>query len=476
MNQSFSNNRKPLSPYALFLGAIAMLVIGFTIGVLWLSARYPIIKEPEFRQLSVSYNKILDDFLEGAEPRQLINGAAEGMLASLNDPYSQYMVGEAGEAYTQSFEDKFYGIGAEMRQEEGDFIITSVIKDTPAERGGLQPGDMILAVDGTDIQGKSFQELLSMIRGEENTKLTLRFSRPGEAEPLEISLKRAAIPVHTVTSEMLEGNIGHVTISRFANETAEEFKTEIEKLKKEGELKGLLLDLRSNPGGLLHTTIEIADMLIPNGKTILNVVYKNERSTVTFKSRQQSEWTIPIVVLVNEQSASASEVLSSALKESADAIIIGKKTYGKGVVQQFRPFPDGSVLSLTEAQWKTPAGTWINKEGVHPDIEVGLPEYANLRPLAIGTEMKDGSYGDDVKTLQQMLLELGYGPIEQLGVFDSSTAAALKKFQRDQQLEITGAFNDKTGYRILELLREKLKHEDSQLQAGQEKLQQLIAG
>ncbi|REK75705.1 S41 family peptidase [Paenibacillus paeoniae] len=456
------------------IGVFALLIIGYIMGTMSTTMRYPILKESTFKQFNASYTKILNDYLEGAKPEDLINGAARGMLASLEDPYSQYLVGEQGKAYTQSYEGEFYGIGANMRKEEELFVITSVIKDTPAERGGLLAGDVILAVDDKDINGMSFQDLLGAVRGDEGSSVTLKLQRAGEKEPLEITLKRAPIPVHTVSAERLENGMGHITISRFAENTAKEFKAELAKLKEEGPLKGLLLDMRSNPGGLLTSTIEIASVLIPKDKKILDVVYKNERQTVSFLSHQEEEWNVPTVVLVNSQSASASEVMASALKESAGAQVVGETTYGKGVVQGFREFPDGSVLSLTEAQWKTPGGAWINKQGVAPDYEVSLPEYANVRPLATGSKMKRGSYGDNVITLQIMLRELGYGPIGKEGVFDEATETALKSFQSNEKLEPTGVFNDKTGYRLVELLREKLDEEDTQLDKGIEVLSKLV--
>jgi len=452
------------------LGAVLFTAVGFALGLLWMGNRYPMLKEPAFQQFTVSYNKIIDDYLNGAEPKKLINGAAEGMVASLEDPYSRYLAEEKGNAYTESYEGQIYGIGAEIREEEGQFVISGLTKGAPAERGGLLPGDIIISVDNQKLSGKTFEELLGIIRGEEGTSVSLQVQRPNQTEPITLTLKREAIPIHTVTSELLEGGIGHVTISRFAEKTADEFAAALTELQEKKPLKGLLLDMRSNPGGLLAPTIKIASTLIPKNKVILNVVYKNERQTITYKSKQEKKWTVPIAVLVNGQSASASEVLTAALKESAGAEVIGEKTYGKGVVQAFNQFKDGSVLSLTEAQWKTPGGTWINKTGVSPDIKVTLPAYTQLRPLAIGTDMKVGSYGEDVKTLQLMLKELGYTPTGQQGMFDRQTAEALSKFQSAEKLEATGSFNDKTGYQLLERLREKLGREDSQLQKGIEVL------
>ncbi|MEK3881945.1 S41 family peptidase [Paenibacillus sp. PL2-23] len=470
MNDYYEPPAKQKSGFVYVIAVFLLLGVGYVLGMMSSGMRYPILKEPEFKQLNTTYAKILSDYLEGAEPADLINGAAQGMVASLKDPYSHYLVGEEGKAYTQSYEAEFFGIGANMRQEDGAFLITSVIKDTPAERAGLLEGDKLLAVDGVEVTGKPFNELLGLVRGEEGSSVTLRIQRASEDEPLEMTMQRAAIPVYTVTSERLEGGIGHVTISRFAHNTDEEFKAELEKLQKEGPLQGLLLDMRSNPGGLLNSTLEIANILVPKGRKVLDVVYKNERQTVSFVSKQKEEWSIPIVVLVNGQSASASEVMAAALKESAGAEVVGETTYGKGVVQAFRAFPDGSVLSITEAQWKTPGGTWINEVGVAPDYEVALPEYASIRPLATGSELKRGSYGDNVVTLQIMLRELGYGELSSEGIFDEETEAALKAFQTAEKLEATGELDDKTGYRLLQLLKEKLDREDTQLQKGMELL------
>lgn len=455
------------------VGAVVLLIAGFIMGMLFTGMRHPITKAPEFKQLSNAYDRILNDYLDGATPAQLIHGAAQGMAASLEDPYTQYLPGEQGEAYTQSYEGQVYGIGAEIRQEETRFIIQSVIKDTPAERGGLLPGDQVIAVDGVETAGKSLQDLLGLVRGEEGEPVTLRLQR-GEGEPLELTLNRAAIPIHTVTSEMLEDGIGHIVISRFAENTGKEFKEELSNLKETGELKALLLDLRSNPGGLLNTTTEIADVLIPKGKKILDVVYKDERRVASLVSRQQEEWKLPVVVLVNEYSASASEVLAAALQESADFQIVGQQTFGKGVVQLFSPYKDGSVLILTEAQWKTPGGVWINKEGVKPDYTVELPAYASLRPLSLGVKLKIGSYGEDVRTLQVMLQELGYGPVGAEGVFQEETKAALLQFQQDEGIGDSGEFDDKTGYRLTELLREKLDRDDTQKLKGIELLKDAV--
>lgn len=449
------------------MGAVVFIIIGIVIGWFWMGQRYPMLKEPSFHNFTVSYQTIMDDYLNGANPEDLINGASEGMLASLKDPYSRYLVEELGNAYTQGYEGEFSGVGAEVREEDGQFVVNALTKGAPAERGGIKPEDVITAVNGEKLTGKSFQELVALLRGETGTEVKLTIQRGVQTEPIEIKLTREAIPVHTVTSEMLDDGIGQVTISKFAQKTSEEFDEAVAKLQEQGMNK-LLLDMRSNPGGLLQSTIQIANKLIPDGKVILQVVYKNDNKVITYKSKQEKPWTIPIVVLVNGQSASASEVLTAALKESAGATVVGEKTYGKGVVQAFQQFKDGSVLSLTEAQWKTPNGTWIHKAGVTPDVTVALPAYATLRPLPLGSELKVGSYGEDVKTLQAMLQVLGYTSTGREGLYEEETAQAMRQFQTSEKLTVDGEFNDKTAYRLLERLREKLDKEDTQLKKGLE--------
>ncbi|GGG76794.1 S41 family peptidase [Paenibacillus radicis (ex Gao et al. 2016)] len=447
------------------LGAVVFAAVGFGIGWLWMGYKYPMLREPSFRNFAVSYETIMDDYLNGAKAEDLINGASQGMVASLEDPYSRYLIKEQGNAYTQGYEGEFSGVGITVREEDGLFVVGALTKGAPAERGGIKLQDAIVAVNDEKMAGKKYEQLIGLMRGEEGTEVKLTLQRGNQLQPIEVKLIREAIPVHTVTSEMLEGGVGHITISRFAQKTGDEFETEVAKLQKQGMNK-LLLDMRSNPGGLLQSTLQIADILVPKGKTVLQVVYKNDKRVITYKSKQEKPWNIPIAVLVNGQSASASEVLTAALKESAGATVIGEKTYGKGVVQAFQQFKDGSVLSLTEAQWKTPGGTWIHKAGVTPDVVVALPSYASLRPLPIGGDMKKGSYGEDVKTLQTMLNVLGYADTGQPGLFDAQTEQALRRFQNDQKLTASGAFNDKTAYRLLEELNKKLEQEDTQLKKG----------
>lgn len=469
------NARERFAVFCL-LGALLAGAAGFAGGVYWMRERNPIVKETTFKNLSASYNEIMRDYLNGAEPKALIDGATEGMVQSLNDKYSRYLVGDSGEAYVQNYESEVVGIGIQLREENDALIIDTVIKDSPAEKAGLKAEDTLQAVDGESVKGFDLDKLIELLRGEIGTKVSITVSRPKQAEPLTVTMTRAAIPVMTVSYEMKQDGIGYVVISRFAQKTAEQFKAAIADLTKQG-MKGLLLDVRSNPGGLLVPTITIADQLIPKGKTILQVVSKDEKSTQTYKSKQTVEWKLPIVVLTNSHSASAAEVLTAALKESAGATVVGVTTYGKGVVQRFSQFKDQSVLSLTEAQWRTPKGNWINGKGVEPDVKVALPAYTELSALPSGTVMKQGDYGDSVKTLQQMLAALGYDPAgASAGVYDEATKSAVIRLQKAEGIEpANGETADSTMNKLVELLREKLKNEDYQEQKGTELLKGLMA-
>jgi len=267
--------------------------------------------------------------------------------------------------------------------------------------------------------------------------------------------------------KQLDNNIGMIAISRFTEATDVEFKEALADLTKDGNMEGLIIDLRSNPGGLLNQTVEIANVLIPNGKKILDVVYKNEEKTISFISKQEEPFNTPIVVLVNQYSASASEVLAAALKESANARIVGVKTYGKGVVQTYEQFRTGSVLVLTEAEWKTPSGSGIHKIGVEPTDVVELPDYVNLKPISTGVELKLNSFGDDVTALQKMLLVLGYS-LSDNGLYDEATEKAVKEYKMSKGINVNGEYIDEVGNLLVQDIRNLLQANDYQLQKAEQ--------
>lgn len=446
---------------------VLLLAAGFAGGRFSVWLQYPIVKDKAFGNLSYAYNEIRANYLNGAESKALVDGAAEGMVGSLQDPYSVYLPEDKGEAYVQSYQDHFVGIGVEIRQEDGAFIVDSVIKGAPAEKAKVRKEDELTAIDGKSVKGLSFDELKAKLQGETGSTVMLDVSRSGK--PLTVKVVRGDVPVLTVASEMKPGGIGVITISRFAEKTAKEFDAAIQSLQKQG-MKALLLDLRGNPGGLLNPTIEIANRFVPKGKTIVQVVYKDEKRVLTHKSSQKTPWKLPISILVDAHTASSAEVLTAALKDTAGAQVVGEKTFGKGIVQNFNQLKDGSVLKLTEAQWRTPNGQWIHKKGIDPNVVVAAPDYALLPRLDAGLKLAVGDYGDRVVTVQKMLQTIGYDTGKGTGIYDEATAAAVRTFQQQESLPVTGDMNDKTAYRILTKLMAKYQAEDPQRNKAMELL------
>ncbi|MFC3788948.1 S41 family peptidase [Paenibacillus sp. GCM10012307] len=473
MPYTSTERRQRIVVYMLLIAVLAGAA-GFGAGQWWMKYRHPVLGQAAFDNLDRSYKEIVNNYMGDVDPESLIHGAVTGMVSSLNDPYSVYYTKEQGKSFLERYEDHFVGIGVVLRVDKGQFIINSTIEGAPAAGAGILADDRIVAIDGKPVDGKTLSDIISLTRGEEGTKVVLTLARASSPEPIEITVTRGEVPVTTVSSKMLDNGVGNITIARFAESTAKEFQQAADRLQEQG-MKGLIIDLRANPGGLLQPAMEIASLLIPKDKVIVQVVYKNEQREYTHRSKQKQEWKLPLVVLIDENSASSSEVLAAALGANG-AVLVGNKSFGKGIVQTFQQFADESVLKLTEAQWRTPDGSWIHKEGVKPDITVDMPEYAKLPLLHGETTFKQGDYGKEVRTIQHMLFALGSGPITQEGVYNADTTEAVKKFQRQEQLEADGIMSEGTAYRLQQRLAEKIEQEDPQSKKAIEELRNLIKG
>ncbi|KIO63473.1 S41 family peptidase [Caldifermentibacillus hisashii] len=426
----------------------------------------------DFTKLYETFESIKANYIHKVDDKKLIEGAINGMVESLGDPYSDYMTSAETEEFNETISSSFEGIGAQVEQKDDHIVIVAPIKGSPAEKAGLKANDIILEVDGKSIQGMSSNEAVSLIRGEKGTKVNLKISRPGVTDPIELSITRDVIPVETVYSEMLDGQIGKIQITMFSERTYTELVSHINELKKQG-MKGLILDLRQNPGGLLDQAIEISSLFVPNGKVIYQME-KNDGKKVRQLSNQKEPFNIPLVAVVDGGSASASEILAGALKESAGVPIVGEKTFGKGTAQTAASYNDGSTLKLTTGKWLTPSGKWINEQGIVPDYEVKMPEYANLTYVDPGVELKKKSINEQVSTIEKMLEALGYQPGTIDGAFDDETEAAVIKFQKDHGLEQTGVVTGDTTVQIMEALRNKLIAEDPQIAKSVEILNEKI--
>ncbi|MGB8956912.1 MAG: S41 family peptidase [Tumebacillaceae bacterium] len=424
-----------------------------------------------FAKLMETYNTIQQNYFQDVPTDKMVNGAIDGMIKSLDDPYSTYMDPTQAQSFHENISSSFEGIGAQISEEDGKIVIESPIKGSPAEKAGLRPKDRILSVDGKDLQGMKSSEAVTFIRGKKGSKAELVIERPGETGTMNVTVVRDTIPQETVYSEMRSDGIGKIRISQFSEPTGDDFAKALTDLQGKG-MKGLILDLRQNPGGLLSVAVDIGNRLIPDQKLILQVEYRDGKKEVYRSKHGKAEF--PIVVLVDDGSASAAEILAGALKESGNYPLVGTKTFGKGTVQTTEEFNDGSNIKYTTAKWLTPDGNWIHKKGIEPDDKVEMPAYANLPYIDPEKELKLDTFSNDVKAVQQYLEALGYHPGRTDGYFDAKTKEAVVAFQRVQNLEANGIVKGKTTTTMIDLLRQKIEKNDTQLDKAEQVLRKML--
>ncbi len=428
----------------------------------------PISKE-KMEKVQQAYSLILNSYVEKVEEDQLIEGAIQGMLATLADPNSIYMDKETVKKFNESLEPSFEGIGAEVSMEDGKLTIISPFKNSPAEKAGLKPRDQIMKIDGESIAGLDLFEATLKIKGKKGTKVELEIARQGLIAPLKIEVKREEIPQITVHSDIKEQNgknIGYLEISTFAENTAAEFKEQLKGLERK-KIAGLIIDVRGNPGGFLESVQEILKEFVTNEKPYVQIEKRNGEKRRYFSSLTKPK-DYPIAVLVDKGSASASEILAGALKEVDGYMIIGETTYGKGTVQQPVPMGDGSNIKLTLYKWLTPNGNWIHKKGIEPTIEVKQAQIFQTHPLQIAKDLEKDMNNEQVKSAQEILAVLGYPPGRKDGYFSDATMNAVMVFQRENALKATGIIDQKTAAALEQAVLDELKKEknDSQLQTA----------
>lgn len=314
---------------------------------------------------------LLNNYYQELDQETLIEGAIEGMFDSIGDPYTDYMTAKEFNDLMTRTSGSYGGIGVIVTPgEDGYVTVVSPIEDTPGERAGITTGDRIIAVNGEAVTADKLDYAVELMKGEPGSSVVLSIKREGRAEPFDVDIKREEIRIQTVKSEVLNDNIGYIRISTFDEKTAADFKQHLKELEEKG-IKGLVLDLRNNPGGLLDQCIEIADTLL--GEQV--IVYTEDRHSVREEERSnKSKVDYPLVLLVNKGSASASEILAGAVKDGGEGTIVGTTTFGKGLVQQVKPLSDGTGFKYTVSQYFTPNGTNIHGTGIEPNIVVELPE------------------------------------------------------------------------------------------------------
>ena len=472
--------KKGIRVWVFIVSLIATMLISVFLTVALVITQLPkadnklafgIFKKNEIFQIEKVFYYLKQNYLDkDVTSEQLIQGALKGMAESVGDPYTTYLVNDETAQLDETVNGAFGGIGAELKSDQSRVVISTTMEGSPSQQVGLQADDVITKVNGEDMTGKTISEVVKKVRGEVGTDVVLTIERAGTS--LEVKLTRASIAINTVKAELdkEDASIGHVRITSFAKNTAEELEKAVKDLTEKGA-KSFVFDVRYNPGGLLDQAYKVVNMFLKDGEPIVQVedrfgekkIYKASSSIGEFKITQ------PYVLLVNEGSASASEILAAAIKEGAGGQIVGTKTYGKGTVQSVVDITDNSELKYTNAKWLTPKGNWIHKEGVTPTKEVNLPDYAFLKIIDARETLKVGSVSQNVLSVETILKGLGYS-VTADGYFDEATKNAVKAYQQKEGLTATGEVDEETAQKLMNSVRELIQQNDTQYQAAKELL------
>ncbi len=377
------------------LQKLGLLTLGIALGVM-LSLNYSAeadreaaapLPVDELRAFTEVFGKIKSDYVEPVSDKKLIDSAINGMLSGL-DPHSAYLDADAFKDLQVGTRGEFGGLGIEVTTEDGFVKVVSPIEDTPAFRAGIKTGDLIIKLDDTPVKGMSLNEAVKRMRGKPDTRLTLTILRKGEAKPLVVTLTRAVIQIKSVKYQLVEPGYGYARITQFQEHTGADLAKAIETLYKEnkGPLKGLVLDLRNDPGGLLNAAVGVSSAFLPAHSLVVYTDGRAEDSKMKFTADKEdylrgdeSDYlehlppqikTVPMIVLVNGGTASASEIVSGALQDHKRAVIMGTQSFGKGSVQTILPLGNGTAIKLTTALYYTPNGRSIQAKGITPDIVV----------------------------------------------------------------------------------------------------------
>lgn len=379
MNDEYKNERKRFINKAVII-SIIVIFSAIVIGAMTLVA-VSLIKNTKtsngediskyMTRIEDAIKMVKSKYIDDIDTEKLVDGAVAGIAEATGDPYTRYMDEEEYSQMLNSGTETYGGLGIHITYDtksEG-IIILGIMPDAPALDADLKIGDVILSVDGTVVSQKSFYECVDKLKGESGSEVKLIIKRDNDT--LEKTVKREEIIPNNVESDIMDGNIGYIRIWSFDNNVYKQFKTEYEKLKSKN-ITGLVIDVRNNPGGLVSDTVSILKEMLPKCD-IVKLVYKDESERV-YKCDGKNQINIPVAVLVNSGSASASEILASAIKDSNTGVLIGTKTYGKGIVQEVQQLDGKGALSITVAKYYTASGVEIHKNGIEPNITVELPE------------------------------------------------------------------------------------------------------
>ncbi len=377
----------------ILIGAVAGVLVSLNFQAIADRATRSSLPIEELRAFTEVFGAIKANYVEPVEDKKLITEAINGMLTGL-DPHSAYLDQEAFKELQVGTQGQFGGLGIEVGMEDGFVKVVSPIEDTPAFKAGIKPNDLIIKLDDTPVKGMTLNDAVKKMRGKPNTQITLTISRKGESAPIVVTLTRAVIHVQSVKAKMIEPGYGWIRVSQFQEQTPESLVSNLEKLYKQGQLKGLVLDLRNDPGGLLHGAVAVSAAFLPAKSLVVSTDGRAEDSRKKFyavpddyarrgddvlKGLPAGVKNVPMVVLVNGGSASASEIVAGALQDSKRAKVIGTQTFGKGSVQTIMPLGNNTAIKLTTARYYTPSGRSIQALGITPDILVEDPTDTAVR-------------------------------------------------------------------------------------------------
>jgi len=365
--------------------------------------RYEIILDAETVDYEnvVKFNRVMGilkkDFYQKVDVNKMLEGAIYGLAESLGDPYTVYFDKKQMEAFLEKSKGSYVGIGVTVNvDDDGLLTVIEPAKGSPAMEAGILQGDKIVKVDGKDVTSVSDENMIiSMIKGKENTRVNITVYRPSEDRYVQFNIKRKRIRASNIKSEILSGNIGYIKIAMFDSEIARYFRNDLSNMLKNG-IEGLIIDLRDNPGGSFEQVVEIADSLLPAG----TIVYTEDRDgRKEYRYSDKAYVDLPLAILINSNSASASEILAGSVRDHGRGILVGTRTFGKGLVQELKLLGDGSGLKVTISRYFTPSGTCIHGTGIEPDIEVGVFDDYRNHPVSHIPRSRDNQLRTAVKAL-----------------------------------------------------------------------------
>lgn len=460
--------RKRRSKLILATLSMAMFCLGLVVGLSQAPQNRTVIQGNNGYSVSSKidsvYNLLRNNWYFASEDenieQHLVDRALYGMSSSSVDLHTSYMSREEVEGFTSSIDMGFVGIGVQYNTTDGLNLITRVFHNSPAEKAGVLPGDIIYSVDGELCADLDSDEIVNRVRGVEGSEVIMQFLRDNEI--IELTITRGTVQ-NTAFGEMLDESVGYLQIYQFGSSTGDEVAGYLEMMSQQG-LRELIIDLRDDGGGYLDALVSVASSFLPQGTIVMKQVYADGTVEYSKAKKGMFENIENIVILVNEDTASAAEVLTLALKEQRDDVVVmGTTTYGKGTVQITHTFSDGSALKYTTAKWLSPNDVWVNGVGITPDIEVRLHDvlYMSYAMMEEGTVIEADTVSATVQLIQQSLDFLGY-PVNRMdGYFDTSTLKALTEFQKEFGLTRQGSIDSETLEAVLAQVTKKWALDDS---------------